>query len=57
MNDKYFLFKAFVIGFSFFFIRYAFYLTEGRTSKKKYFGLLAIVSFCLAGYFIYLQYE
>jgi hypothetical protein len=55
MSDKYFLFKAMIIGFSFFFLRYAFYLSDGKSSRKKYFGFLAIVLFGLAAYFIYLR--
>ena len=55
MQDKYFLLKAISIGLAFFFFRYSFYLTNGPTERKKYFGVLALAVVCLGGYFSYLQ--
>lgn len=55
MQDKYFLLKALSIALAFFFFRYAFYITNGPTERKKYFGLLALAVICLGGYLIHLQ--
>jgi hypothetical protein len=55
MQDKYFLLKALSIGLAFFFFRYSFYLTNGPTGRKKYFGVLVLAVVCLGGYFSYLQ--
>jgi hypothetical protein len=57
MQDKYFLLKALSIALAFFFFRYSFYLTNGPTERKKYFGVLAIAVICLGGYFSYLKMQ
>lgn len=56
MDDKYFILKAMLIGFSVFFIRYAFYLSSGKLAIKKYLIFLALIVVLLSVYFIYLKY-
>lgn len=55
MADRYFILKALVVGFAFFFFRYSFYLTDGPIQRKKYLSLLSIVVVCIGGYFLYLK--
>lgn len=55
MTDKYFILKALIVGFAFFFFRYSFYLTNGPTERRKYLGLLSLVLVGIGGYFVYLK--
>ena len=56
MGEKFLILKIMLIGLTFFFIRYSFYLTGGKLEKKKYLIALGISIIAITSYFLYLKF-